>query len=419
MKLVILTAGTRGDVEPCLALALGLRRAGHDVTLAADAHFEAFVTGRDVRFAPIRADFLALFQSEEGKALLSGNLLRQMLTGLPAKATAMRQRMMEDAWQAARGADAVLYHPRLLGAYDAVEKLGVPSVMVEFLPLLTPTREFSFPLVPGLRLGGLVNRFSYSAVRFAQVPFTGIRNRWRTRALGLPPRSWYADDFKRAGRRLPLLYAFSRHVIPPPADWPGPTEATGYWFLDLPTGWRPPEDLLAFLQAGPPPVCVGFGSMVSTDPRRMTEVVVAALRQTGQRGVLLTGWGGLGRTDLPETIFQMEAAPHGWLFPQSAAVVHHGGMGTTAAGLRAGRPTIICPFFHDQPFWGKVVHDLGVGPRPIPQKRLSADRLAEAIRVATTDEGMRQRAEALGAKIRSEDGVARAIEVIGTYLAAG
>jgi sterol 3beta-glucosyltransferase len=418
VKVAILTAGTRGDVEPCLALALGLGRAGYDVTLAADTNFEGFVTGQGVRFAPMRADFHAFFQSADGRALLARDHLR-FLRGVSPSGLAMRQRMMEDAWEAARGADAVVYHPRVLGAYDAVQKLRVPAILVEFLPLLVPTRSFPFPLAPHLRLGGFVNRLSYAAVRLANLPYQDMRNRWRVRALGLPARPWFADDFRRGGRRLPVLYAFSPHVIPPPAEWRGRAEVTGSWFLDAPSDWRPPEDLAAFLAAGPPPVYVGFGSMVGPDAERVTATVVAALKKCGQRGILATGWGGLTRIHEPGTILQVESVPHGWLFPRVAAVVHHGGAGTTAAGLRAGKPTVICPFFHDQPFWGRVVWNLGVGPRPIPQAELSVDRLAEAIRAATGDDGMRQRAVALGEKVRSEDGVARAVEAIGAHLRAG
>jgi sterol 3beta-glucosyltransferase len=417
MKLAILTAGTRGDVEPCVALALGLGRAGYDVTVGADPNFRSFVTSWGVGFAPIRADFQAFFASPEGKALMANNRPRlRLLRGMPPAVMTMRQHMLEDAWQAVRGADAVIYHPRVLGAYDAVEKRGVPAILLELLPLLAPTRAFPLPMVPHLRLGGLVNRLSYAAVHLAHLPYLGMRNRWRARALGLPPRPWYADDFTHRGRRLPILYAFSPHVVPPPAEWRGWALASGYWFLDSPTDWQPPPALAAFLAAGPPPLFVGFGSMVSPHPDRITAMIVAALKQAGQRAILASGWGGLAKVHEPGTLFQLDAVPHGWLFPRVAAVVHHGGMGTTAAGLRAGKPTLICPFFHDQPFWGKRIYDLGVGPHPIPQGRLSADRLAEAFRALATDEGMRHRAAQLGEKIRAEDGVGRAVAWIEALL---
>ncbi|NEO00729.1 MAG: glycosyltransferase family 1 protein, partial [Moorea sp. SIO3I7] len=170
------------------------------------------------------------------------------------------------------------------------------------------------------------------------------------------------------------------------------------------------------LDAGNPPVYVGFGSMAGRDPQRLTEIVIEGLQQANVRGIIATGWGGLAVDDLPDSIFKIDSAPHDWLFPRMAAVVHHGGAGTTAAGLRAGRPTIICPFFVDQPFWGDRVHALGVGSKPIPQKTLTAEKLATAIREVTTNQTIRQNAEALGKQIRDEDGIANAIAIIESQL---
>lgn len=168
----------------------------------------------------------------------------------------------------------------------------------------------------------------------------------------------------------------------------------------------------AFLESGPPAVYVGFGSIAGSDPAATTKVVLNALELSEQRGVLATGCGGLAADTLPETVFKLESAPHDLLFPRMAAVVHHGGAGTTAAGLRAGKPSVICPFFGDQPFWGKRVHDLGVGPAPLPQKKLTADALAAAIGRAATDNGIRQKAQVLGQKLQAEDGAGVAVQVI-------
>jgi sterol 3beta-glucosyltransferase len=416
MRLAILTAGTRGDVEPCLALALGLQRAGYDVTVAADPSFASFVTSRSVPFAPLRADFFALFHSERGKAVMAGKLPR-LLRGIAPEVLQMRQRMMEDAWAVLQDADAVIYHPRVLGAYDAAEKRGIPAVLADYLPGLVPTSRFPLPLCPRLGLGGLCNRLSYAAVHLAPLPFLRIRNRWRVRGLGLPPRPWFANDLRRNGRPLPVLYHFSRHVIDPSPEWRGRAEVTGFWFLDTPERWQPPAALAQFLAAGPPPVYVGFGSMVSHQAERVTAMVVEALRRCGLRGILMTGWGGLAKVPPSATLFPLESVPHGWLFPRVAAVVHHGGVGTTAAGLRAGKPTLVCPFFHDQPFWGGRVHELGVGPRPIGQGCLSVDGLAAAFGALAADEGMRHRAAELGEKIRAEDGVGRAVAWVEAFLA--
>jgi sterol 3beta-glucosyltransferase len=187
---------------------------------------------------------------------------------------------------------------------------------------------------------------------------------------------------------------------------------TGQWFLDRPADWTPPEDLSRFLAAGPAPVFVGFGSIAGRSPSQTTALVLEALQIAGQRAVVVTGWGGLCTIQAPATVQFVDAAPYEWLFPHTAAVVHHGGAGSTAEGLRAGKPSVICPFFGDQPFWGKRVYALGAGPRPLPQKGLTAQALALAIKTAVTDAGIRRRAEALGEKLRAEKGVQRAVQLI-------
>jgi UDP:flavonoid glycosyltransferase YjiC (YdhE family) len=201
-------------------------------------------------------------------------------------------------------------------------------------------------------------------------------------------------------------------VIAPPADWPDYIHVTGYWFLEPPAGWEPPGDLVDFLQAGPPPVYVGFGSMLSRKPEETADLVLQALARTGQRAVLSSGWGGLKKEKFPETVFMVGSIPHSWLFPKMAAVVHHGGAGTTGAGLRAGIPSVITPFFGDQPFWGHRVYALGVGPEPIPRKRLTVENLAGAIQRAVSDMAIREKASRLGERIRAEDGIARAVAII-------
>lgn len=416
MKIVILTVGSRGDVQPYLALALGLQRAGHAVTLATNTTFADFVAEHGVEYAPLRADYLELAQSEAGrKALTSGGgkmaLLKQVMPLL--------RNILDDAWTTAQDAEALIYHPKTLAGYHLAEKLGVPGIVSLPAPILTPTRAFPNPvLVAGRSLGGPLNCLSYTLMLpLLTVPYMRMVNAWRREALGLGPRGMFASELVRGGRPVPVMYAYSPEVVPTPADWPPTTIAAGYWFLDRPDGWQPPADLARFIEGGPPPVYVGFGSMTTADPAATARLVADALRLAGLRGVLATGWGGLDRAALPADVFALEAAPHDWLFPQMAAVVHHGGAGTTAAGLRAGRPSVVVPFIGDQVFWGHRVHALGVGPRPIPQKRLSAERLAEALRQATDPETVR-RAAKVGARLRAEDGVRNAVNFVAAQLGA-
>lgn len=207
-------------------------------------------------------------------------------------------------------------------------------------------------------------------------------------------------------RRPPTFYGFSPSVVPPLADWPSSAVVTGYWPLPLDPDWRPPAALAAFLAAGPDPVAIGFGSMTSRDPEALLATARAVLRRSGRRGVLLAGWSGLGidPTAVSNDVYLADELPHGWLFPRLAAAVHHGAAGTTGASLAAGIPTVVVPFFADQPYWGRRVQAMGVGPPPIPARRLTAERLASAIR-ATDEPGMRRRAAELGDRIRSEGGV--------------
>jgi UDP:flavonoid glycosyltransferase YjiC (YdhE family) len=205
-------------------------------------------------------------------------------------------------------------------------------------------------------------------------------------------------------------------VIPHPPDWDRDVHVTGYFYADTEAEWSPSPELRAFLDGGQPPVYVGFGSMAGRDNEQVTAMVLAALEKTRQRGLLLTGWGGIRAISVPDGVFVLDSAPHSWLFPRMAAVMHHGGAGTTAEGLRAGIPSIIIPFAVDQPFWGKRVHDLGIGPAPIPRKKLTVEKLVQAIQSACAQPEMKQRATALGTVIRAERGVDNAVKFIGQHL---
>jgi sterol 3beta-glucosyltransferase len=280
--------------------------------------------------------------------------------------------------------------------------------------MYVPTGEFPAMMMPNPRLGRWYNRLTYRFIEKAS--WWGTRkyvNEWRT-ANDLPRRRGPRHLKHVDGKPIPALHAYSESVIPRPSDWPETAIVTGYWFLDRTQDWRPPGDLEAFLARGAPPVYFGFGSIFGRDPQRVTRIVLDAIKAAGVRAIISRGWGGLDPSHfvLPPDVLAIDSAPHDWLFPRVAAVVHHGGCGTTAAGLRAGRPTSICPLFGDQPFWGAKIQALGVGPAPIPQKRLSVDHLCTAIHQVMSDAPMRQRAEALGQRIRNEDGVARAVDFI-------
>lgn len=209
-----------------------------------------------------------------------------------------------------------------------------------------------------------------------------------------------------------MVHGWSPTVLPHARDWGSWLHTTGYWFLDRPKDWNPPQKLVDFLDSGAAPVSVGFGSMNDIGSEELTDIALEALKRTGQRGLLLTGWGGISNRDLPDDVLRIDEAPHDWLFPRVSAAVHHGGAGTTAASLRAGAPTITVPFFADQAFWGERVASLNAGPGPIPPRKLNVGALESAIRGAVGDDRIRQAARRVGESIRSEDGVAEAVKVI-------
>ena len=199
----------------------------------------------------------------------------------------------------------------------------------------------------------------------------------REQVLGMRPTGLFGP-YRELAKSL-TLYGYSPSVVPKPADWDATQHVTGYWSLEPHAQWSPPEDLMRFLETGPAPVYIGFGSMGSRDPKASARLVLEALERSGQRGVLYSGWGGLSHDDLPPSVFMVGSTPHSWLFPRMAAVVHHGGAGTTAAGLSAGVPSVVTPVMGDQPWWGRRVHDLGVGPRPVNRRHLTPEHLANAI----------------------------------------
>lgn len=414
MKILITTFGTRGDIQPFVALGIGLKQTGHDVGICTSEGYKSFVEEYQLDYVFMSNELLQLSQdSLDGTGGIIG--IFKTVQKIPP---AMRN-MMDDEWNAALTfkPDLIIYHPKCLGSLHVAEKLNIPAVASIPLPFYTPTREFPVPFMSGIRLGKWFNLLSYKIMGLSSGMYTKSTNDFRAKALAMPPLKRFPDLFVRSdGSPVPILYPYSPHVLPVPDDFPPHVHVTGYWFLDGSDGWQPDSELVRFLEDGTPPVYIGFGSMGGQGGHTRATIVIDALKKSGQRGVIASGWGGLKASELSDNVFMLDAVPHDWLFPQVAAVVHHGGAGTTAAGLRAGKPSVICPFLGDQPFWGGLVHQLGVGPKPIPQTRLTADRLAEAIRVAVQDVEMQKRANELGKKIRAEDGVACAVEIINTRI---
>ncbi len=413
MQITIIAGGSRGDVQPYVALGKGLKEAGHTVRVLSSNDFHDLVTDYGLDFFTTGGSSQVVAQklqglSEQGKTL---EVFSQM------KEASQRQAVQaaEKGLVACQGSDLILGGLSGLFSGQALsEKLGIPLLLAYLVPF-TPTSAFPSALtpIPQIPLTQWMNKPSHRlAHQMMWQSFRSADNKARSEVLHLPPSSFWGPFSFLKRQKQPVVYGYSSDVLPRPRDWDDSQHVTGYWFLEPPDGWEPPADLLHFLQSGPPPIYIGFGSMSSSKPEEAADLVLQALARTGQRGVLYEGWGGLKKEQLPGNVFMTGSIPHTWLFPRMAAVVHHGGVGTTAAGLAAGVPSIIIPFFADQPFWGQRVYELGVGPKPIRRRRLTSDNLTEAIGRAVSDEEMRKRAASLGERIRAEDGIAQAVTII-------
>jgi sterol 3beta-glucosyltransferase len=415
MRIVIIAPGSRGDVEPYIALGKGLKKAGHYIRLVSHVNFAELVNAQDLDFWPVDVDVQGIAKSTEMRERLGGGNFLKVMSQMAKEAERGALEAVKVGMSACQGMDIIL--TGLAGLYIGLalaEKLELPLVQAYYIPF-TPTRLYPSFLIPSapFPLGGSLNRFSYQLAR--QVMWQGFRsadNKARHKELNMASAPFWGPYNSKSTKDNPILYGFSPSVIPQPPDWDDHIHITGYWFLDSDENWTPPQDLVDFLQAGTPPVYIGFGSMSNRKPEETTNLVLKALAETNQRGILHAGWGGMHTENLPSTVFKVESVPFSWLFPRMAAVVHHGGAGTTAASLRAGVPSVVIPFFGDQPFWGRRVAALGVGPAPIPLRKLTVERLSQAIHTAVSDSVMRQGSAVLGEKIRAENGIANAVAVL-------
>lgn len=398
-----MTAGSRGDVAPYTGLGDGLVRAGHEVTLVTHERFAPLVEGSGVRFHALPVDPREELQSERGRALHRSSSGAGKLVRLARMARGLIERMTGDLVAAARSADVLLLSATLAPVGHTLgEGLGLPSMGVYLQPI-APTREFAPPMTGSRSFGPLANRMSaHGANLFNERLFTPAVRDLRAE-FGLPRAGAGAGLRTRERRDWPVYHGFSPQVVSRPGDWRAGLRVTGYWWpYDRDSAL--PAAVREFLAAGPPPVFVGLGSATVPDAGRLSGQVVGALRAAGLRGVIQRGWGGLRAAG--DDMLTVGEVPHSLLFPHMAAVVHHAGAGTTAAGLRAGVPAVPVPVQFDENFWAARLVALGVAPRAVPLRGLAAGALADALRRATGDPSHGRRARELAARLRAEDGVA-------------
>ncbi len=408
-RIAIATIGTQGDVQPYVALAVVLKQRGYDVVLGTNADFETLVTNHGVEFFSLGSNIQTFLQQSNFEHAMSQNLLVNMpallVDGQKIVETAGRH-----AWTMAQGADAIIMNMNASFGIDIAEALDIPAIMTALQPLNT-TREFPLCAYDVPDLGPAFNRLSYAVASVQQAYYDLPRDRLRKELMGLRPRKKGGFFKDSTGHNLVTLYAFSPLVSPRPRDWPKSAIVTGYWQLHDNSGWEPSERFKKFLSEGSKPVYIGFGSM-PFGAKRNTQILKEAVAEWGGRAVVARGWGGIDPEDLPDSIYAIARAPHDKLFQHVAAVVHHGGAGTTAAGLHAGRPTFVVPQTLDQPYWGRRVRELGCGPTPVPLRKLTAPKLARALDELVTRKDYSAAAHAVSVLLNAEDGPGRAIRHI-------
>ena len=413
MRIVMVTLGSRGDVQPFLNLGIGLREVGHDVKVATAENFKDLVIEQGLDFIPLRGDIKKMLSSPEGRQFFKSKNPITLVHRMKRASTELLQTMQDDILKALDGADATVFSYLCGPVLDVAEKTGLPCFLGLLNPVL-PTGEYPNFAVTLKNLGPHLNLLTYDLLQFFMwMAFGSIRDRWRKERLGLPKGLIFRTIEKQ---KIPVLAAYSSSVVPKPADWPKQAWVTGYWyqkFGKFGDHWQPSRELENFLASGSPPIGVTFGSMIDNEKDRIARLIRKTLENEGLRGILVAGWSGIKETEEGDhNFYYLKSIPYDWLFPQLTAVVHHGGAGTLASVLRAGVPSIVIPFVADQPFWAQQAYKLGVAPKPIKRSALNEKHLSDALRIAVHDKGLRKKARELGHLIRGEDGIAAAIDII-------
>lgn len=413
MRVVLSSIGSRGDVQPLAALAAALSRAGADVLLAAPAEFRDLADEAGVSLRPLGAGFAHLARQQPLPTHGAGNPVA-VWHAFARTLQEVVSSSLEDTLAATEGADVVVASGMQFLAASAAERNGARYVYAALSPTAVRSSVYPPTLIANFPPNAVLHRLGWAATEWlANNTLLALLNRAR-RGIGLSAVSGVLPHVVYGGAH-PLLLPFSQHVCPPAADWPKGAGQTGYWVPTISPVFQPPEPVARFLDAGPPPVYVGFGTMPSPEPLRTLHRLLEAARRAGVRLLLGGDWRGLGgegaRADA-RALIAPGPIPHQWLFPRVAAVVHHGGAGTTAAGLLAGRPTLVIPHLGDQFFWGRRVHELQAGPRPLPFHALSAEALAPLLADLVGNDLYAQRSAQLSGELRAENGLSDAVEAV-------
>ena len=425
MQITIVTVGTRGDVEPFVALGLGLQASGHSVKIATHAMFEDFITENGLKFALVSGNVQEAINSAEAReALESSKTSFSFLWQVRSKAAPLVLTAVKELSEACKGSDHLMCTPLTLHiTYFLAKEFSIP-ISVGCVNPAGPTKYFQNVVVPPLSdrwpqfAKSIYNVASHlimgDLVWQGERPF--LHEAWKeVFGHGLPFREPLGPAFKK---NPPLmLYGYSPQVLEKPADWAGVQHVTGYWFFKPQRQTALDPALEEFINMGDKPFYIGFGSMNSDQYKKgaIRKLILETVAKTGKRAVVLNAGLGLIKEELPDYIYATEPVPFELLFPKMAAVVHHGGAGTTAAGLRAGVPSVLTPLIYDQRFWAWCAERKRAGTKPIPWNHLTSDNLSGAIIEAFNNNDMKATAGEIGKAIRSEDGVGQAVKLFNEF----
>lgn len=414
MRIAILTLGTRGDVQPYVALAKEAIKQGHSALICTGKSFEKLITENGIEFAQTQTDLMAMLESEEGKMIMNGALKHPLKTKkyLDTIVNPAFRRTLDQFWQAVQGSDLILYHPKAFGAVDMAQVLKIPCVSMPPVPITYPIEEFpNLAISPTRNLGSKINKWTYTIMAKAESASIKQVNDFRQNTLKLPQRKAGEYTFKVDGKDIPIIYPISRALLQDVKSWEDKVYLPGFFYLDM-LNERLDEKIKNFIDSGKPPIIISFSSMPLKNPSKFKDKLIEALKNTNNRGIVLTGISGL-HFENSEDILAVKGAPHNLLFPFAKGIVHHGGVGTMAATLQSGKPQLIIPFSVDQPFWANRLYKMGYALKPIVEKTLTVKDLEDRF-IEMDEETNIRKAKEIGNIINKENGTSDALKYLET-----
>lgn len=412
MKVTFLTLGSRGDIQPYVALAKELIKNGHEALVCTGGSFKNFIKQNGVEFYEASADLMAILESKEGRKVFNGgnyNIFK-IMKYVKEVITPAYRKSLSDFLEASKGSDVIVYHPKALGAADIAEYLRIPCISMPLVPILYPITEFPNLAILSIRnLGYTLNKLTYKATALAEFSYMKDINEFRKNSLKLPKRKAGEVTFQVRNRDIPIIYPISPYIFKEVKSWKDRVFVSGFFFMDMGEA-KLNEKLEDFIAKGKKPIVVSFSSMPLKNPEIFKEKLIKALKETENRAVVLTGTSGMN-FDNDESIFAVKKAPHRLIFKQAKGIVHHGGVGTMSEALLSGAPQLIMPFTTDQPFWAHILYSKGYTMKPLKEKNLEVSELVKALKNMDSAKYI-EKAKDIQGVIEKENGLQNAVKYI-------